>query len=310
MGLNSQSDQNIDETQANNNVPDTVGVVFRPRKSMADDVFKALDFLKNQKVHTVIIGDHPLSDEEVKANEIDGEVTWEEAVKVSPDLIITFGGDGTLLHTLNELGYPSNTFFLGINYGNLGFLTEGSLDEGTDLLSAIFEGKYWIDRRFLLDIVLWRGDEQIWQGYSLNELLLRQETMARPLKARLFIDKVEMAAIQADGFIVATPTGSTAYALSAGGPIIHPFLNCFEITPVAPHSMNSRSIVVHDKGVASLVVDSSWHSARIYVDGIGKCDLLTDDRVSVTSSTRKVSFIRVKQHHYYKTLRDKLNWNL
>lgn len=298
------------KTQSENLIPETVGIIFRPSKALSEDVFQALRFLREQQVKIVLVGDHPLSSEEVRSFGIDDELSWEDVATASPDLIVAFGGDGTLLHSLNELGYPSNSLFLGINYGNLGFLTEGSVEEGKNLLTSIFDGDYWVDKRFLLNIVLWRGTEQIWQGYSLNELLLRQEKMARPLKVRLFIDKVEMAAIQADGFIIATPTGSTAYALSAGGPILHPFLNCFEITPVAPHSMNSRSIVVHDKGVASLVVDSSWHSARIYVDGIGKCDLQTGDRVSVSASKRKVSFIRVKKHHYYKTLRDKLNWNL
>jgi NAD+ kinase len=310
MLLNIDSPENKAEEQSEKLIPETVGLVFRPSKALSQYVFDTLRFLKDQGVKIILVGDHPLSAEHRLSLGIDDEWSWEDVSKSSLDLIIAFGGDGTLLHSLNELGYPSNSFFLGLNYGNLGFLTEGSNDEGTTLLKSIFDGDYWVDRRFLLDIVLWRGDEQIWQGYSLNELLLRQERMARPLKVSLFLDKVEMASIQADGFIIATPTGSTAYALSAGGPILHPFLNCFEITPVASHSMNSRSIVVHDRGVASLVVDSAWHSARIYVDGIGKCDLQTGDKVSVSASQKKVSFIRVKKHHYYKTLRDKLNWNL
>jgi len=291
-------------------IPDRIAIVFRPRRTLTKPLRKALKFLSTLNATVVVVGEHPLSESDLKKYSIQSIVKWKRVAKYLPDLLVSLGGDGTLLHCLNELKYPQDTLFLGINSGNLGFLTEGSVDEGEGLLKSIVAGDFWIDRRFLLDVQLLRDDKVIWQGYSLNELLIRQEQMARPIKARLFIDKVEMAAIQADGFIVATPTGSTAYALSAGGPIIHPFLNCFEITPVAPHSMNSRSIVVHDRGVASLVLDSKWHCAKIYVDGIGKFNMKTGDVVTVTASPRKVSFVRVKQHHYYKTLRDKLNWNL
>jgi len=288
--------------------PKRVGVVFHPGKPASRTIHRILHWLA-ERAEITILGDHPLSQRMLESlGARTAQITAREPGGV-PEFVVSFGGDGTLLYTVNSLGYHPRAWFLGLNYGNLGFLTEGEVSEGLQLLRSIWKSDCWIDRRKLLEIELVRDEEVIWSGQALNEAVIRQGRMMRPLRARFFLDKIAMTVISADGFIVATPTGSTAYALSAGGPIVHPFLECFEITAIAPHTMDSRSIVVPDKGTITLVVESAYHQARLYVDGMEVQDLVTDDSIRVRASRKRLHFVRVHQHHYYKTLREKLGWN-
>lgn len=288
--------------------PSSVGLVFRPTKGASRGIHDVLRWLA-ERSKLFVFGDHPLSPRILARLGAIPEVEVPGPRDPHPPLIVSFGGDGTLLHALHSMGYRSASLFLGLNYGTLGFLTEGTVAEGVEILESIWKGRGWVDRRLLLDAELIRGGERIWRGSALNEIVIRQGRMSRPLKITVSIDSEVMATVQADGFMVATPTGSTAYALAAGGPIIHPAVPCLELTPIAPHSMASRSIVVHDKGTVGMILESTYHQGRFYGDGIELGDLVTGDRLLVRLSPRHVRFARVRQHHYYRTLRDKLTWH-
>lgn len=230
------------------------------------------------------------------------------AILAGSDLVVTYGGDGSLIAAASEV-QNSSTCLMGINAGNLGFLTEGTLEEGPALLRAIFEGQAWLDRRMKLDARVFRGGEQVHQWDAINDVVIRQGKTNSLLELDAWIDGVELITYRADGVVCATPSGSTAYALSAGGPIVHPSLHCIELAPIAPFTLSARPIVIPADGVVQLRVVSQHHDATITFDGQRIFPLWTGDRIEIRASEVPVNFVRVKRDDYYRTLREKLGWH-
>lgn len=220
-------------------------------------------------------------------------------------LALTLGGDGTLLNTAREMaarGVP----VCGINMGQLGFLTEIELSELAPSMERIIRGDYFIEERPMLDAVIVRSTEKILAASALNDVVVTKGGFSRMIRLKLFIGGHLTANYPADGLIVATSTGSTGYSLSAGGPIVNPNLRVTIITPICPHSLNTRSLVVSDKEEIRIETQATHEDIVLTIDGQTLYSLKTDDKILVRSSPSRARFIKFSGSSYYDSLRTKL----
>ena len=222
------------------------------------------------------------------------------------DLVVVLGGDGTLLSAARATA-PIDVPLLGVNLGSLGFLTEVPLPSLYPMLEAITQGRAQVDRRSLMECQLLRGDKVLHSYYVFNDAVVNKTAIARLNTYELFIDKVFVSSYRADGMIIATPTGSTAYSLSAGGPVLMPTVNAFVITPVAPHSLTHRPLVVPDSVEIEIVLRSEQELAYLSLDGQPGLDLCDGDRVRCRRSEHHVSLFRTGTD-FFQVLRSKLKW--
>jgi NAD+ kinase len=222
------------------------------------------------------------------------------------DLVIVLGGDGTLLSAARETA-PIDVPLLGVNLGSLGFLTEVPLPSLYAMLEAIHEGRAQIEQRSLMECELLRGDKVLNSHYVFNDAVVNKTALARLNTYDLFIDKVFVSSYRADGMIVATPTGSSAYSLSAGGPVLMPSVRAFVITPVAPHSLTHRPLVVPDSVEIEILMRTEQELAYLSLDGQPGLDLCDGDRVRCRRSEHHVSLFRTGTNFFH-VLRSKLKW--
>ncbi|WP_378955559.1 NAD(+)/NADH kinase [Pelosinus sp. sgz500959] len=218
---------------------------------------------------------------------------------------ITLGGDGTLLNTAREIaaaGIP----ICGINMGQLGFLTEVELPDLSPALDKLICGEYEIEERVMLDAMILRKDTTIHVSTALNDVVISKSGVSRMIKLKLYVDDELTANYAADGLILATATGSTGYSLSAGGPIINPKLEVFVLTPICPHTLHAKSLVVSEKEEIKVRMVSNQDDAVLTIDGQAVYHLLPDDIVLVKSAPFRAQFIKCNGRSYYETLRSKL----
>ncbi len=226
------------------------------------------------------------------------------------DFLITLGGDGTLLRA-GRLTASRDIPILGINLGRLGFLAEVQPQAWRELMPRVLAGDYWIERRLMLTAESWRNGELIASGLeALNDVVVSRGSLARIIRISAEINDSYLTTFVADGVIVSTPTGSTAYALAAGGPILPPELRNILLLPLAPHLSLSRPLVLDRGTVVTLVVHTD-HAAILTVDGQFLIDLEDGDKVVIASSPHRASFIRLHARSYfYRTLMERLKWTL
>lgn len=242
------------------------------------------------------------------------------AKKLSPfteksrvDLMLIIGGDGTILRTVRELAHL-NVPILSVNRGTVGFLAETHLDEAATLLPKLLGGSGVIEERKVLHIEAFRGKKKLFDGHALNEAVIAQGTIARLVDLRTTVNGEALTTYHADGLIVATPTGSTAYSLSAGGPIVHPKLSAVILTPINPHSFTQKPIVIPgddriEVEVISREVKFKDAEVVLTIDGQVYIPLMRHDVVRVRIDPEKtVKFLRRKQDTFFGTLREKLKW--
>jgi NAD+ kinase len=222
------------------------------------------------------------------------------------DLVVVLGGDGTLLAAVRHTA-ATEAPLLGVNLGSLGFLTDVPLSSLFPMLEQIAQGSAAIEQRSLMQCDLMRGDEILGSYKAFNDVVVNKTALARLNNYDLFVDKVFVSSYRADGMIVATPTGSTAYSLSAGGPVVMPTVNAFVITPVAPHSLTHRPLVVPDSSIVEIVLRSDEEVAYLSMDGQPGLDLRDGDRVRCRRSEHKVSLFRTGAD-FFQVLRSKLKW--
>jgi NAD+ kinase len=231
----------------------------------------------------------------------------EELVEQHPDFVVVLGGDGTLLSTARSVAHAGIPI-LGVNLGSLGFLTEIRHDEINEALVAVDAGKCDLSLRSLLHCQVRRGDECLANYDALNECVLNQSAVARINEFELLIDGVFVANYKADGLIISTPTGSTAYSLAAGGPILSPDLPGFVITPVASHALTNRPLVVPDTAVIEARLGFSRQQGYLSVDGQLGEPLQDGDVVYCRRSKFQVRLFKMPQRSFYDVLRSKLKW--
>jgi NAD+ kinase len=236
-------------------------------------------------------------------------LTWDEE-NVRPrladcDLVIVLGGDGSILRT-SRMAACRAIPILGVNMGRLGFLSEAGPDDWREKLPAILSGDYWIEPRMMLKAVAWRGDKRLCEHLALNDVVISRGTLARVVRLRTEIDGERLTTYIADGLIVSTPTGSTAYALAVGGPILPPALRNILVIPIAPHLTLDRAVVLSEGALVKVNVGTDYE-ALLTVDGQSAVDLQDGDRIEVSTSDLSSRFIRTgKQNYFYHMLLERL----
>ncbi len=222
----------------------------------------------------------------------------------SSDFLITLGGDGTLISTVRrsfKYGIP----VLGIHAGRLGFLADIGLDEFEGFLKKILAGEYRIDERAILKAKVVEGDKKI-KMYAFNDIVITRESISKMIHIDTYVDKKSFNTYYGDGVIVSTPTGSTAYNLSAGGPIIFPLTNVFALTPICPHSLTQRPVVL--PGEYSIEMKTGDDKALVIVDGQDMYELHKDQSIYIQLAVRKARLIHRMEFNYFEVLKEKLGW--
>ncbi len=223
------------------------------------------------------------------------------------DLAIVLGGDGTMLNIVRTLA-PHGVPLVGVNQGRLGFLTDISLETMQQTIGAMLEGKFVTEQRMLLSARILRDGAEVFSSLAFNEVVLHRGGSSSMIEFEVRIDGEYLYNQRADGLIVATPTGSTAYALSAGGPILHPSLDLIVLVPVCPHTLSNRPIVVKSESMLEILPLSSG-DVRVRCDSHSYFDLRANDKVVVTRHPQPACLLHPVGHSYYHTLREKLLWN-
>jgi len=223
------------------------------------------------------------------------------------DLAIVVGGDGTMLGIARQLARFSLPM-VGINQGRLGFITDVPVGHYAEALAPIIAGDYEEERRTMLEGVVFRDDQKIFDGFAMNDVVVSRSATASMIEVKVDIGLEFVANLRADGVIIASPTGSTAYALSAGGPILHPGIGGWLLVPIAPHDLSNRPIVLPDTLDITIEVVTG-HDASVNFDMQSLASLLPGDRIVVRRSRHQVRFLHPQGWSYYATLRRKLHWN-
>ena len=230
-----------------------------------------------------------------------------EKFKKNVDLIVVLGGDGTMISTARLTG-SREILVLGINYGSLGYLTEFRIEEMIPALEAILEGEYEIDPRVMLDVEHIRDGEQIASGRVLNDVVINKAALARIIEIEVNLNKQYVNSFRADGLIISTPTGSTAYNLSAGGPIIYPSMNAVVLTPICPFTLTNRPIVVPDDSEIELFLKNENEGVILTLDGQIGYQMQSKDKVLIRKSQTAFNLIKPPNRNYFDVLRNKLKW--
>jgi len=235
--------------------------------------------------------------EEVDPEKLAGEV----------DLMLVLGGDGTMIATARMI-VDREIPVLGVNYGGLGYLTEFRIEELFSALEAILAGNYRLDRRVMLSVQLRRDDNPQMTNRVLNDVVINKSALARIIEIEAYLNGQFVNAFRADGLIVSTPTGSTAYNLSAGGPVIFPSMNAVVITPICPFTLSNRPIVVPDDAEIELILKTGKEEVALTLDGQVGFPLEVADRVVIKKSRTTFNLIQPSNRNYFDVLRDKLRW--
>lgn len=248
--------------------------------------------------------------EEDTATEVgasDYAVAGYDAIGVRAELAVVLGGDGTMLHAARQLA-KFNVPLVGINQGRLGFMTDIALGTMIESITALLDGKFSREKRFLLTAEVLRDGEPAFQTLALNDVVVNKGDIGRMIELEVKVDGELIHVLRADGLIVSTPTGSTAYALSANGPILHPSVPGIAIVPLCPHALSNRPITVSDSSTIDIALLPP-HDARIHFDGQTRFDARAGDVVRVVRSRHNVILLHPPGYSYFAMLREKLHWS-
>lgn len=225
----------------------------------------------------------------------------------SVDLVVVLGGDGTMISTA-RLVDDHEPLVLGINYGSLGYLTEFRIEEMFPAMEMMITGEYEVDRRVMLEAEHVRDGEVIASGRVLNDVVINKAALARIIEIEVHLDGLFVNSFRADGLIVATPTGSTAYNLSAGGPIIYPSMNAIVVTPICPFTLTNRPIVIPDRAEIELHLLHENEGVVLTLDGQTGYTMKDGDRIRICKSSTTFDLVRPANRNYFDVLRNKLKW--
>jgi len=282
----------------------SVGIVGKPDDpAITDALLQLHSYLVSKGIGTLV-------DERVAAQLGDVAAASLQDLGRDCDLVIIVGGDGTLLHTAREL-VDTNVRVLGVNRGRLGFLADIAHDQIHEALDQIFAGNYEDDPRFLLDAEVFDANGDIRAASrALNDVVIHKWNTARMIEFEIWIDGRFVETQRSDGMIISTPTGSTAYALSGGGPLIMPDLDTILLVPICPHTLSNRPIVLGGNAVLELRLSPRTEPghAHITCDGQTSIAVRPDDRVLIRKAARPVCLIHPAGHDHFDILRAKLNW--
>ena len=222
------------------------------------------------------------------------------------DLVVVLGGDGTMLNVACELA-DFDVYLIGINQGRLGFLTDLFVEDMLPRMADLLRGEFQSEQRFLLQATVLRGGQPLCENMAFNDVVITKGVTARLIEFEVSIDGQFVYSQRSDGLIVSTPTGSTAYAMSAGGPILHPSLAAFVLVPICPHTLSNRPIAVNSLSTVEIEISHAV-DAVIHFDGQRHVPLQIHDRVIIYRSRKRISLLHPSDHSYFDTLRQKLRW--
>lgn len=231
-----------------------------------------------------------------------------EDISSRAEMVVVLGGDGTLISTARIIG-ERDIPILGVNLGSLGFLTEIALDELYPALEKCLRGDYRVSERIMLRAVVERDGRETASHLVLNDVVINKGALARIVDLKTRVNALDLATFKADGLIISTPTGSTGYSLSAGGPIVNPSMNCIVITPICPHTLTNRPIVIDDDSVVEVTVKSlDDEGIFLTLDGQVGLELRSGDRIRVSRATHTAKLVMSEERDYFAVLRTKLKW--
>jgi NAD+ kinase len=278
-----------------------VGIISKPAKAELAQILPELFSWFDKHDYRVVI------DRETSAYSSGPETIDRKQMATLPlDFVVVLGGDGTLLSTsraVAQAGIP----VLGVNLGSLGFLTEVPLPELYQALDDVDQKRATVEARSLVHCELLRDGKSIMSYSALNDVIVNKSALARLNTYDLFIDQAFVTTYKADGLIISTPTGSTAYSMAAGGPILTPSVDAFVITPVSPHSLTHRPLVVRDSAQIEIIVKTGDEEAYLSVDGQVGMPVRDEDRVICRKAEYKVQLLRIRRA-FFEVLRTKLKW--
>ena len=272
-------------------------------KKVAETLNSLIVYLQSNDIDFILDhGSSALADQTglpaMKENEFDADC----------DLAIAIGGDGTMLKAAH-LACQHEIPLLGINRGRLGFLADIPADVFEEHLNAIFAGTFVEEERFMLNVEVLREGKSLLKSNAFNDVILQKWNIAKLVEFETYVDGSFVHRQRSDGLIVTTPTGSTAYALSGGGPILHPSLDALALVPICPHTLTNRPIVIDGNSVVEIVVSTrEIDHARLTCDGDVEIELAPGDRVRVQKKDKKIKLIHPQGHDHFSILRAKLQW--
>jgi NAD+ kinase len=286
----------------------TVGILSRPRPEQVSSVVPPLIAWLRERGIDVVFDEQTASCLAEQGYQPSSQACFpREQLSTKADLLIVFGGDGTLLSAARSLGEHSVPI-LPINLGGLGFLTSVTVNELYLVLEDALAGRAPSSERTLLEAEVTRGENSLGKYRALNDAVLNKGALARIVDLELTINQQFVANFKADGLIVSTPTGSTAYSLAAGGPIVHPTVAAFLITPICPHTLTNRPLVIPDTSAVEVTFRYGEEPIYLTLDGQVGVELRAADRVNLRRAAHPLRLVRTSQKSYFEVLRDKLKW--
>ncbi len=280
----------------------TVGLIGKYKSpEIAGPLLKLAEFLVQRGVKVLV-------DRLTASHIVDNKypVLALEDIGREADLAIVLGGDGTMLNIARTFA-PCDVALVGVNQGRLGFLTDISIETMFETIGAILDGKYVTEERMLLETEIFSGERSVYNVLAFNDAVISKGIKGSMIELEVRIDGQFLYTVRADGLIIASPTGSTAYALSAGGPIVHPSLSVMALVPICPHTFSSRPIVISSDSVVEVIVNSAA-DARVHFDSHSRFDLREQDRAVTRRYAHTIRLLHPVGHSYYNMLREKLHW--
>lgn len=277
------------------------GIICKPRKEdICAVVPRMTDWLRQRQIEVCL--------DDTAASCFNPPTKGATVVEMAgADLLIVLGGDGTLLAAARQFN-ESEIPILAINLGGMGFMTSVTIDEAFPLLEDVLAGRHRVSPRMMLKAELLREGKVIQRQQALNDAVVTKTALSRILDFDLSVNGHFLGRYRADGLIVSTPTGSTAYSLAAGGPILYPVLQAFVLTPICPHMLTNRPLVLPDSVQLELDFGALDEQAYLTLDGQVGFELKRGDRITVSKSPHRVHLVRPQEQTYYKVLRNKLRW--
>jgi len=284
-----------------------IGVVVKPHQPDALETLCRLTSWLNE--HGIALVGLPEIERERIEHETGCAVTVVDDTDIAKqvDLMLVLGGDGTMIATARMVA-DTELPVMGVNYGGLGYLAEFPIEELFPALEAILRGEYQVQQRVMLSVEMWRGDELTTRNRVLNDVVVNKSALARIIEIEAYLNRQFVNSFRADGLIVATPTGSTAYNLSAGGPIIFPSMNAVVITPICPFTLSNRPIVVPDDSVIEIRLMTRNEEVALTLDGQVGLPMQAGDRVTIRKSKAAFNLVQPPNRNYFDVLRNKLKW--
>ena len=225
------------------------------------------------------------------------------------DLVVVLGGDGSVLGAARRAA-PGGKLILGVHWGGMGFLSECHPDDARDAIERVLRGEYYVEERRMLLAEVWRGEEKLCNRPALNDVAVTRETLSRILRLEVTIEGEVAASYQGDGLLVSTATGSTGHSLSAGGPVLDPCADVFAVTPICPHSLNGRAIIIPTTKRVSIRHFSPLARVIATIDGQVGTAMESSDRLEVSRAPWPARLVRLGPAQFYQNLSDKLHWKL